>query len=127
MKHDDGILKIYEVTNTAANGYMPSYTKTLVSSHFFEFRTVGYGRYFDAAGVNERVDLVCRIWEDRNIHNDYVVLLNGEYYRIVQIQHLFDDDNLRVTDLSLERISDIEEVEEEEDEEVTPDVDPEQP
>jgi hypothetical protein len=37
--------------------------------------------------------------------------IGSEYYRIIQVQHLYDDDNLRVTDLSLERVSDIEEVE----------------
>ena len=118
MKHDDGVLDIYEVTNNARNGLMPSWTKTKVSSHYFEYRTVGYNRFFTAAGINSQIDLVCRIWEDRTIANNQVVLLNGAYYRIVQIQHLYDDDYLRVTDLSLERISDLEEIlEEEEDEE----------
>ena len=118
MKHDDGILDIYELTNNARNGLMPSWTKTLVSSHYFEYRTVGYHRYFTAQGINSQIDLVCRIWEDRSIKNNQVALLNGEYYRIVQIQHLYDDDFLRVTDLSLERVSNLEEIlEEEEDEE----------
>lgn len=117
MKHDDGILIVYSLSNTATNGLMPSMTKTEHSRHFYEFRTVGYGRYFARSGVNMQVDLVCRIWQDRTITNDMVILLNDEYYRIVQIQHLLDDDNLRVTDLSLERVSDIEEVYDEEDDE----------
>lgn len=111
MKHDDGIITIYELTDSTTNGLMPYLLKTKHSDHFFEYRTVGYGRYFRASGVNMQVDLICRIWEDRTITNDMVAKIGGDYYRIIQIQHLFDDDNLRVTDLSLERISDLEEVE----------------
>lgn len=112
MKHDDGILEVYTLSNEASNGLMPDMAKTLFERHFFKFRTVGYGRYYMASGVNMQVDLVCRIWESRDIRNDMAVLLDGEWYRIVQIQHLEDEDGLRVTDLSLERVSDIEEVEE---------------
>ncbi len=111
MKHDDGIITIYELTDSTTNGLMPYLLKKKHSDHFFEYRTVGYGRYFRASGVNMQVDLICRIWEDRTITNDMVAKIGGDYYRIIQIQHLFDDDNLRVTDLSLERISDLEEVE----------------
>ena len=108
MKHDDGILKVYTLTDTSPNGLMPRMVKSLHSQHFFEFRTVGYRRFYRASGVNAQVDLICRIWEDRTIANNMAVLLNGSYYRIVQIQHLFDEDNLRVTDLSLERMNDLE-------------------
>ena len=111
MKLDDGILEVYSLENEALNGLMPQMTKTLVGRHFFKFRTVGYGRYYAASGVNMQVDLVCRIWESRNIRNDMMVLLNKEWFRIVQIQHLFDEDNLRVTDLSLERVDELEEKE----------------
>ena len=110
MKLDDGILKVYSLTNSASNGLMPSMTKTLHSEHYFAFRTVGMARYFARSGVNMRVDYVCRIWQDRTIRNDMIVLIDNEYYRIVQIQHLFDENNLRVTDLSLERMSDIDEI-----------------
>lgn len=110
MKHDDGILTIYQLTNTRTNGLMPSFTKTEVARHFFVYRTVGYGRYFRASGVNMQVDAVCRIWEDRSIRADMVVVIDKETYRILQVQHLYDENNIRVTDLSLERVNDLDEV-----------------
>lgn len=111
MKHDDGIVSIYSLTDSRTNGLMPQMTKTLHSQHFFEYRTVSFRRYFEASGVNMRVDHVIRIWEDRTIQTNMLRLIGSEYYRIIQVQHLYDDDNLRVSDLSLERVSDIEEVE----------------
>lgn len=110
MKHDDGIVRIYELTRQRSDGLMPRMTKVLHSEHFFRYRTVSFRRYFEASGVNMQVDNVIRIWEDRTIQTNMVRLIDGEYYRIIQVQHMFDDDNLRVTDLSLERISDLEEV-----------------
>lgn len=111
MKHDDGIVTIYTLTDSRTNGLMPQMIKTLRSQHFFEYRTVSFRRYFEASGVNMQVDNVIRIWEDRTIQTNMLRLIGSEYYRIIQVQHLFDEDNLRVTDLSLERVSDIEEVE----------------
>ena len=111
MKHDDGILEVYTLTNNSSNGLMPEMTKTLFERHFFKYRTVGYGRYFARSGVNQQVDSVCRIWESRNIRNDMEVLIGKEWYRIIQIQHTEDEDGLRVTDLSLERIDDLDEEE----------------
>ena len=111
MKHDDGIVKIYTLTDSRTNGLMPQLTRTLHSQHFFEFRTVSFRRFFEASGVNMQVDNVIRIWEDRSIQTNMLRQIGSEYYRIIQVQHLFDDDNLRVSDLSLERVSDIEEVE----------------
>lgn len=111
MKHDDGIVRIYSLTDSRTNGLMPQMTKTLQSQHFFEFRTVSFRRYFEASGVNMQVDHVIRIWEDRTIQTNMLRQIGSEYYRIIQVQHLFDDDNLRVSDLSLQRVSDIEEVE----------------
>lgn len=110
MRHDDGVLTVYELTNTADNGLMPSFKKDKVAEHFFLYRTVGFNRYFRASGVNMQVDALCRIWEDRSIRGNMICEINGEIYRILQVQHLFDENNMRVTDLSLERISDLDEV-----------------
>lgn len=108
MKHDDGIIKIYTVTNNASNGLMPNMTKTLFRADYFEYRVVGYNRYFRAGGVNVQIDAVRRIWENRSITNDMIRTINGDDYRIIQIQHLYDENNLRVTDLSLEKIKSLE-------------------
>lgn len=110
MRHDDGILTIYQLINEADNGLMPSFKKEKVAEHFFVYRTVGYGRYFRRSGVNMQVDSICRIWEDRSIKANMTVEIDGEFYRIVQVQHLYDENNIRVTDLSLERVSEIDEV-----------------
>lgn len=105
---DAGMLKVCELTNTAANGAMPVEELSEIASTYYEDRVVGYGRYFAAKGVNEQVDLTVRSWRLPEARAGlYAVLSDGEndgQYRIVQVQHLLNEDGLKVTDLSLARL-----------------------
>ena len=105
MLLDSGVLKVCALENTAPPGSMPAERLEPKSEHWYGERTVGYGRYFTAGQANERVDMLVRVWEDRSITTaDYCLLEDGTQYRIVQVQQLLDEDELRVTDLSLERL-----------------------
>lgn len=105
---DAGVLSVCSLTNTAQAGDMPKEELTAVATAYFEERTVGYNRYFTAIGVNERVDMMIRTWRMPEARAGmYAVLSSSEndgQYRIAQVQHLLDDDGLKVTDLSLTRL-----------------------
>lgn len=105
---DSGVLKIYRLVNVAENGFKPVYNLEFVSEEFYEERTIGVTRYYAALGANERIDMVARIWENRNIGVDYIASTEqNEQYRITLVQHTTDDDGLRVSDLTLERIGNL--------------------
>lgn len=116
---DAGVLTVCSLTNTAQAGDMPKEELTAVATAYFEERTVGYSRYFTALGANERVDMMIRTWRMPEARAGmYAVLSSSEndgQYRIAQVQHLLDDDGLKVTDLSLTRLETFYELEEEED------------
>ncbi len=105
---DAGVLSVCSLTNTAQAGAMPVERLTPVATAYFEERTVGYNRYFTAMGANEQVDLMVRSWRLPEARAGmYAVLSSSEndgQYRIIQVQHLLDDDGLKVTDLSLRRL-----------------------
>ncbi len=76
--------------------------------HFYGERAVGYGRQYAAKGVNEQVDMVARIWQDRAACiGMYAVMDDGTQYRIDNVQQLYDEDGLRVTDLTLSRLEEL--------------------
>ena len=101
---DSGILTICKVTAEGENGTMPKEHLQQLHSCFYGERTVGFGRYYAAKGADEQIDLLVRIWEDRTVRAGmYAVLENGEQYRVDLVQHLLDEDGLRVTDLTLIR------------------------
>lgn len=105
---DSGLLTICTLQNLAAPGEMPKEQLVPLRQCYYGERTVGYGRQYAARGVNEQVDILARIWQDREARAGmYSVLDNGEQYRITNAQQLLDEDGLRVTDLSLERMDDL--------------------
>lgn len=116
---DDGIIKICDLTNLAPDGDMPRNQLTVLDEMYFESRTVGYNRQYAAKGVNEQVDMLVRVWRNNTVHiGMYAVLTNyegqvnesGDQYRIDNVQHLLDDDGLKVTDLTLSRMDELYEI-----------------
>lgn len=103
---DDGILTIYSVENIAELGDMPVTGLVEKASFYFGYETVGINRFYTALQANRQIESVVHIpgWNDIGA-TDICVLENGKQYTMPQIQPTLDDDNLRITRLSLERVS----------------------
>lgn len=105
MKYDDGVVFICELQNVSPNGMKPSMKLVKINKHWFGERTIGLNRQYLAKGVDEQVDMVVRIHQDRNVLiGMHAVLGNGDQFHIDNVQHLFDEDKLRCTDLTLSRL-----------------------
>ena len=102
MTLDSGSLTVCKLKNTAAAGQMPVMQLAQQSTHYYGERTVGYNRQYAAMGVNQQIDMLVRIWQDRGVKiGMYAVLEDDSQYRIDNVQHLLDSDGLEVTDLTL--------------------------
>ena len=116
MIMDSGMVQICNLQNTADPGLIPQERLVPVLSALFGERTVGYNRFYQAQGVNEQVDMLIRIWRTGLAHiGMYAVLSCSEtdvQYRIINVQHLLDEDGLKVTDLTLQRMDQLYEVSE---------------
>ena len=116
MLLDDGILELYTLQNVAENGRMPVYKLVLSDTAYYGERTVGYNRLYAAKGVNQQIDKLIRIWRNDTVEvNFYVILEDKKQYRVDAVQHLYDDDGLKVTDLTLSRLEKFYDVAENED------------
>ena len=111
MTYDDGILKVYRITNESSNGAMPTKTRTLLLSAYFGFETVGFRRYFTGLQANRDIEYIVDIPEWHDImQTDEILLEDGiadhesTYFRVAQKQMTTDDDGIRMTRLSLERV-----------------------
>ncbi len=115
MTRDSGSVAIFKKHDPAENGAMPAPVwDVLRCEHYFGVRTVGVTRYWTARGNNDQVDLLIQIDRDASISTRDRALLHpftretvGGWYKILQVQHVVDDDGLLATDLSLERIEDL--------------------
>ena len=101
----EGTLRICDLQDTAGPGEMPTEKLVVVSYHYYGDRTIGYGRQYAAMGVQQQVDRLIRIWRDENVTvKQYAILDDGKQYRVDMVQHLLDEDGLKVTDLTLFRL-----------------------
>ena len=108
MLLDSGTLQLCCVKNTAPNARMPVEELIPGNIHYYGECAVGYGRQYAAMGVSQQVDLLARIWQDKAVRIGMIALLDtGEQYRIDHVQHLTDEDGLKVTDLTLRRLDEL--------------------
>ena len=102
---DSGTCRIYTVTDAAENGEMPNPTLHEYGDYewAFEDRMISYSRQYAAMGVDQQIDRIIRIWRTPVRIGD-VIVIEGEQYRIDNVQPTLDDDSLQVVDLTLRRL-----------------------
>ena len=102
---DDGVCRIYTVTDSSKNGEMPNPTLHEYGDYewSFEDRMISYSRQYAAMGVDQQIDRIIRIWRTPVRIGD-VVVIGDEQYRIDNVQPTLDDDSLKVVDLTLRRL-----------------------
>lgn len=108
MLLDSGVIEVCRLENNTEAGNKPREILVPIQKHFYGERIVGYGRQYAAKGVNEQIDMIARVWQDRGIRiGMYAVVDGADQYRIDNVQHLYDEDGIRVTDLTLSRLEDL--------------------
>ena len=105
---DSGLLTLYDLRDMSNKGEMPKMALVEVTKAYYSNRAVGYNRIYAAMGANCKVDKIVRIWHESRARTEQIVEFeNGEQYKVTAVQHLKDDNNLSVTDLTLERIEEL--------------------
>ena len=107
MTFDDGIVRIYTITNTAEDGKKPVKGLTYVESFYFGYDTLGINRYYTALQANQQIESVINIsgWNTIAARSSVAVMEDGSQFLIQMVQPMLDEDGLRITKLSLERIN----------------------
>lgn len=102
---NDGVVNIYSVGNIAEPGNMPKDGLTLkVGSLHYEERTVGMSRFWTAMQAHAKVERMLRVPRmDYVSPQDIAIPIDGEQYKIIQIQYPKDVEPPSM-DLSLERV-----------------------
>lgn len=102
---DDGLLTIYALVNTAPPGMKPAEKLVSVATAYYSERTVGVTRMYAARGANSRIDALVRCWNTEIPKNGkFVILEDGDQYRIDSMQKIVD---IGAVDLTLIRLEDL--------------------
>lgn len=102
---DDGILTIYTTENIGEPGMKPVIGLVEKEKYYYGFDTLGINRFYTALQAKQQIESVVNIPGWNNIAaTDICALDDGTQFRIVMRQPTFDEDRLRITKLSLERM-----------------------
>lgn len=108
---DSGTLVLQRGVNMAPPGEAPEMEMTTVWGSYYAARTVGVQRYYTAMEHADRADIVVRIPRYYGVQpdTDRILLTPVDHeddgvYKVLQVQHVLDEDRLYATDLTLERI-----------------------
>lgn len=111
MTYDDGILEVYRTTNIAENGAMPIEELALLHSHYFRYQRLGVTRYYTAQMAHKEIEFLVAIpdWWDVVVSDlirikDGVTAHEETTYRVQMVQPGTDEDGLRMTEITLERV-----------------------
>lgn len=106
MTFDDGILKLYQTVNIAPPGKKPVDGLRIKDQYYYRYDNLGISRYFTAMDHNRLIESVINIPDWPPVDTDDIVMLENQLqYHIAMIQPTYDEDGLKITKLSLERIS----------------------
>lgn len=108
MTFDDGIVRLYTITDQAQPGKKPIKGLTLRESFYFGFETLGINRYYTALQAGDQIESVISIpgWQAISAAQTVAIMEDGLEYKVVLAQPTLDEDGLRITRLSLERLGD---------------------
>lgn len=113
MTYGDGILSICLLKNIAEPGKKPVKGLEVIESFRFGFDTLGINRYYTALQANQQIEAVVNIpgWHTFNAGKTIAIIAdpdgsteNEPQYTVQMAQPMLDEDGLRMTKLSLERL-----------------------
>lgn len=100
---DEGLLKFYNLQNTAGNGAMPKEKLVYLDVEaFYAVKQIGVQRLYAAKGANVKLDKLVRVYNTIVPESaKYVILEDGRQYLISDAVQIVDEDAI---ELSLERL-----------------------
>ena len=103
MTFDDGLLKIYNVSNVANNGEIPKKGLSLRETAYFQELNVGVTRHYEAIKAGAQIDLMVAVYYDVDVITDNIVIVNDEdgQYRVSRIENDFDQEGIKIKKLTL--------------------------
>lgn len=116
MTFDDGVVGVYELTKIKVPGKMPVDGLQEKEQFYFGYETLGINRYYTALQASQQIESVLSIpgWNPIKANTHIAIIADADgsitedcdQFSIVMVQPTTDEDGLRITRLSLERIGD---------------------
>lgn len=102
IRFDDGIVTFYDLENTAVRGMKPVAKAVNPRMACYHEDVVGINRYYQARSVDVEISRVISCWDEPDLVDPQIAVIDGAQYRIEQIQSLYEN-GLRIRRYALSR------------------------
>lgn len=109
MTLDSGTLSVWRGANLAPSGGMPDFSYEKIWETRYAERTVGVSRFYSAKQYGQSPDYLVRVPRNYSVKADSDIVkifpfshLDENEYRIIQVQHILDEDGIPVMELTLQ-------------------------
>jgi hypothetical protein len=102
-----GLLTICSLENTATAGHKPEEKLVVIETAYYEERTAGITRIYQASGADRRFDLLVRCFNTEVPREGLYVVIDTEQYRIDLCQKIIGHDAVDLTLVKVENYYDV--------------------
>lgn len=102
-----GLLTICSLQNTALAGHKPEEKLVVIDTAYYEERTAGITRIYQASGADRRFDLLVRCFNTQVPKEGLYVVIDNDQYRIDLCQKIVGRDAVDLTLVAVESYYDV--------------------
>lgn len=102
-----GLLTICSLQNTALAGHKPEEKLVVIDTAYYEERTAGITRIYQASGADRRFDLLVRCFNTQVPKEGLYVVIDNDQYRIDVCQKIIGRDAVDLTLVAVESYYDV--------------------
>lgn len=102
-----GLLTICSLQNTALAGHKPEEKLVVIDTAYYEERTAGITRIYQASGADRRFDLLVRCFNTQVPKEGLYVVIDTDQYRIDVCQKIIGRDAVDLTLVAVESYYDV--------------------
>lgn len=102
--YNDGVASVYSIRNRSAPGNTPVNELTLKCTLRFNNKVIGVKRFWEAKSKNIDINKLIRVPFNNLLNGTEIIVIDDKQFEIKQFQIVYDDDNNKNYDMSLQSI-----------------------
>lgn len=104
MLLDDGILKIYKIVLQKSETGKPIKKLKYFDKAWYGELNNCISEYYNAKQADIEIELRVRIWQNKKVQTNDIIVIDNIQYKVGRIYHGFDEDDQPITDITLEKV-----------------------
>lgn len=101
---DDGILEIYKVISQKTPMGKPKKVLKYYDEAWYGINNTSISEYYKAKQADVNIEMRIEILQNKGVKTNDVIVLDGFQYTVGRVYHGVDEDDIPITDITLEKV-----------------------